>query len=270
MEADLLFVTESPSALNDFGKGQEEIRLTLQGSTKFAGLLPPDLAAIAAPRLDLDSVLHWSGKDQTLVLESGRFETGALRIQSEGRFGIPEQNLSAKASIESLDSAILANLAAPANFKEATLELDLEGNLERLSVSAEVAIAELAPAPDLLLGKLNGSYKTTVAPQNLTQIPLNGTTLVEGISGLPPEAERLLGQQLALNFDLDFDLADSLLSLASFQAKASGLTLDGAGSLELETRKASADLILQLPDLFPRNSAVRRVAERYLDRNARL
>ncbi len=249
LDAELLLVTQAAGTLKDLGKGQEEIRLTLQGSTEFGGLLPPDLSPLAAPRLDLDSILLWSGEDQSLVLESGRFETGALRIHSEGRFGISEQSLSAKARIESLDSAVLSELTAPATFKEAALDLNLEGSLATLSVSADVSATELAPTPDLLLGKVSGSYKSRVTPQNLAQIPLKGTTLIEGFSGLPPEAERLLGQQLALDFDLNFDLAKNLLRLANFEAKGSGLTLGGAGSVGLETRKANADLSLQLPDL---------------------
>lgn len=249
LDAELLLVTETDSSLENLGNGKEEIRLTLQGYTRFASLLPPELAPLTSPRMDLETVLIWSGEAQSLVMETGRFETDVLRVTSQGRFDTPDQNLTAELSLRSLDSTVISSLTAPASFENALVDLQLDGNLQTLSINVDVALEELTPAPDLALAKITGSYKTTITPQNLTHLPVEGTTLVEGFSGLPPEAERLLGQKLAVSFDLDFGLTDNLLTLSAFNAKGSGIELDGSASVGLESREAKADLNLRLPDL---------------------
>lgn len=248
-EADLLLVTESHGALKDLGSGKEEIRLSLQGSTKFGDLLPPDLATLVTPRLDLETLLLWSGESQSLVMESGRFESDVLRLTLNGRFQIPDQALSANLSLQTLDSAAIAPLIAPASFENAAIDLTVTGNLSALDANAKVSVDGLTPVPDLTLERVVGSYRSTVALQNLDLLPLEGTTLIEGFSGLPPEAARLIGPQLTLDFNLDFDLPENSLTLSALDAKGAGIALSGSAFTALESRKANADMALTLPDL---------------------
>ncbi|WP_282609268.1 translocation/assembly module TamB domain-containing protein [Pelagibius sp. Alg239-R121] len=244
VSADFLVTTQA-SGLTE----NERFQLDLQGSTRVTGLLPKDMAPLAEPRLDIETTLSWSGKDQEIGIESATVQSSAFRLDAEGTFAVPDEAIAGKIKLVTADNAAITPLIAPAEFETAQIDVSFTGNLQKLSAELALQAEGLSVTPEVSFGKFAGDAQTTVSLEQLERLPLQGTARIEDINGLPTEASALLGERLNVDFDLLLDVPDQHAEARQIEATGAGFTLSGAGTAGLRSRKADAKFALLLNDL---------------------
>lgn len=246
-ESDLIVSTSVTGAAEE-----RKIAIALQGSSRFASLLPPELSPLVEPRLTIDSLLTWSASSQSLGIASASLESSALRVEAKGDLDLPNEDLSAKLAITPLDTAVLKPLMAPAGFRSGEIGIAVAGSLQSLESDIDLQLQDvtlLDGADRISARALTGRFRTTLSPQRLDSFPLEGRARLSALDGLPPEAIALVGEALDLDFKLRLDAAGNELDISEITATGTGLALSGSGQLGLETQAATADLSLVLTDL---------------------
>ncbi|WP_179954014.1 translocation/assembly module TamB domain-containing protein [Denitrobaculum tricleocarpae] len=225
-----------------------EITIGLQGSSGFAALLPPEFAPLVAPRLNIESELTWSESNRTLQVASTSLQSPALRVRLEGSYALAEEAIAAKISLTPLNNEVLEPLITPAEFQTGQLDITATGDLQSIKADIEF-LFEGPELNELSAQRLDGRFQTMLSPLRPEKLPLEGTARLTSLSGLPPEANALLGEQVDLDYRLQFDAVDNRVDLAEVNASGTGFSLSGMGEFGLETQAADADISLLLTDL---------------------
>lgn len=246
-ESDLIVSTSVSGAPEE-----PEIGIALQGSSRFAPLLPAELAPLVEPRLTIDSRLTWSASRQSLGIASAILESSALRVEAEGDLDLPNEDLSAKLAITPLDTSVLKPLIAPAGFRSGEIGIAVSGSLQSLESDIDLRLQDVTlsdGAETISAREVTGRFQTTLSPGGLDSFPLEGQARLSAFDGLPPEVTALLGEALDLDFKLQLDGPENQLNISEIKAAGAGLALAGSGQLGLETQAATVDLSLVLTDL---------------------
>ncbi len=244
LDGDLIVAT----AVNGNAEARE-ITIGLQGHSRFSALLPDEFAALADPTLEIESDLVWSEKNQTLSLTQATLESSALRVNAEGSYALQNETLTARVKVTPLNAEAFSSLIAPAQFRAGEVNISATGNLQSIKTDIDLILDGLAVPNEIAIEQLTGRLQTNLSPDRPETLPLKGEVRLSSVSGLPPEAAVLLGEQLDLDFTSELDIAENQLSLSKFNALGAGFALSGSAELGLLTQAVDADLSLELTDL---------------------
>lgn len=226
----------------------EQQRLALDGAVDLApGLLPPDLAALAGPRVTL-ALAAAAPTPQRFALERLDLAAAAARLTGTGTADLAADTLAGTAELTAPDLAPLAPLAGLPLAGSATLRLDAGGRPMQPELHADLALAGLA-ADALSLDRL--AVQAALQPlapiaDSLPPLRLSLDAVAEGAA--------LQGRSLTPGGRLDLTVAGGLpeagpATLDRLELRSPLLRLDGQGAVDPHTLAGTGRLDAALPDL---------------------
>lgn len=229
------------------GEGPD-YRLTLDGSLRQDGLLPPEIGTLLRDGLTIGAMATWR-HDGALLLDRLTVATTLATLDASGSFDQESQQVSAKAALRLPDIAPLGGLAGSKLDGRLDLDVELGGTLASPALDLRLAGSRLA-ADTLGLGHLGVDLDVTRAGPGAWRLQGRGDLTAVTLAGAALPAG--FGEKLAWTLAATADPAAERLAIDRFAVTSAGLTAEAGGTLgpadsTLRLKAALADLAVLRP-----------------------
>ena len=233
--------------------GGPDYRLTMDGTLRQDGLLPPDIAGLLHDGMTIGAVATWR-HDGALILERLALATTLASLDASGSFDQESQAISATAALRLPDIAAFSQLAGARLAGRLDLDAEAGGTVARPVLDLRLAGNRLA-ADTLGIDHLGLRVGVTRADKAAWRLEGRGdlTAVTEGGAALPAG----FGQKLDWTLAALADPAAEKLDVDRFTLTSAGLSAEAAGTLgpadsKLTLKAALADLaVLKSPAGLP-------------------
>ncbi len=208
------------------GEGPD-YRLTLDGSLRQDGLLPPDIAGLVHDGVTIGAVAMWR-QDGVLVLDRLALATTLATLDASGSFDQEKQAISANAALRLPDIAPLSGLAGTPLAGRLDLDAEVGGTVARPELDLRLSGSRLV-ADTLGIDQLGARVGATRAGDTAWRVQGRGDLAAVTVDKAPLPAG--FGQKLDWTLAAVADPAGETLAVDRFTLASAGLNAEAGGTL---------------------------------------
>ncbi|KLN60830.1 hypothetical protein WH96_10205 [Kiloniella spongiae] len=240
-------------------QGQDTITFDLSGATEFSDKLTTSLPLLDNKPIDLASTVFWNREDDLITLSSLDITNTNLSVSVGGKVDLDNETVDISASTSLLQVDALNQLIAPALLGRGTVDLDVAGDFQSMNITTTFQAGGIKLNQDeksdalaqnaLSIGDIIGSISSDLNLATLEMIPVNASAALTEVSGLPPEAEKVLGRNLRLELESHYVVESGLLNIPMLRARGAFFSADVRAAMATRENTASSKIAIILDDL---------------------
>lgn len=230
-------------------QGAEKINIDLKGGGALDQSLATDIPLIDDSRISVTASLILDTESTEVTLTSANIENAVLRLRASGKVDPSNELLDLSVKTALRDTAPVNDLMAPAAIRDGTLDLDILGTFDKLTANAILTASDLDIDNSLAARSVTGTFTSELDLAALTTVPVTGSAALGGLSKLPDEVVGLVGENLDIDFEIDYGVKSEKLTLRSLRLLGTHISALSQGEISLADLGASADISIKLDDL---------------------
>lgn len=230
-------------------QGAEKINIELKGGGALDQSLAADIPLVDDSRISVIASLIFDTVTTEITLSSANIENAVLQLQASGKVDPSKEAVDLAVKTTLRDTVPLNDLIAPAAIKSGTLDLDIIGSFNKVTANAILTARDLDIDNSLAAKSLTGTFTSKLDLASLTTVPLTGSAALVSLSKLPDEVVGLVGENLDIDFELDYGVAGEKLTIQSLRLLGKHINAQSRGELSLADLGASAEISVKLDDL---------------------
>ncbi|WP_421779584.1 translocation/assembly module TamB domain-containing protein [Kiloniella litopenaei] len=240
-------------------QGQDAITFDLSGATVVSEKLATSLPLIDNMPIDLVSTVLWDRESDLITLSSLEVTNSNLSVSISGDVDLDKESVHVSTSTLLLGVDTLNSLIAPASLGRGVVDLDVVGDFQSMNITTTFQAGDIklnqrekldtAAQPALGIGDIIGSISSDLNLMSLEMIPVNASAALTEVSGLPPQAENLLGRNLRLELESHYVLESGLLNIPMLRARGAFIGADVRAAMATRENTASSKIAIVLDDL---------------------
>ncbi|WP_085901593.1 translocation/assembly module TamB domain-containing protein [Kiloniella majae] len=240
-------------------QGQDTITFDLSGATEFSEKLAGSLPFVDSKPIDLKSTVLWDKEDDLISLSSLDIINTNLSVSVGGNLDLDSEKVDISANAALLQVDALNQLIAPASLGRGLVDLDVAGDFKSMNIAItfQAGGIKLNPSPQsdaaaqdaLRIGDIIGSISSDLNLTSLEMIPVNASAALTEVTGLPPQAEKVLGRNLRLELESHYVLESGLLNIPMLRARGAFFSADVRAAMATRDNTASSKIAIILDDL---------------------
>ncbi|MCC3305367.1 translocation/assembly module TamB domain-containing protein [Sneathiella sp. HT1-7] len=230
-------------------QGAEKINIELKGGGALDQSLAADIPLIDDSRISVTASLILDTESTEVTLSSANIENAVLQLRASGKVDPSNEaiNLAVKTALR--DTAPVNDLIAPAAIRDGTLDLDIHGTFDNLTANAILKATDLDIDNSLAARSVTGTFTSELDLTALTTVPVTGSAALGSLSKLPDEVVGLVGENLDIDFEMDYGVKSEKLTLRSLRLLGTHISAQSQGEISFADLGASADISIKLDEL---------------------
>ncbi|WP_120498215.1 translocation/assembly module TamB domain-containing protein [Kiloniella sp. EL199] len=240
-------------------QGQDTITFNLSGTTEFSEKFASSLPLVDSKPIDMASTVLWDRENDLITLSSLEVANSNLSVSISGDVDLDKESVHVSASTLLLRVDTLNSLITPASLGRGVVDLDIAGDFQSMNITTTFQAGGIklnqgaqtdTEAQNILgIGDIIGSISSDINLMSLEMIPVNASAALTEVSGLPPQAESLLGRNLRLELESHYVLESGLLNIPMLRARGAFIGADVRAAMATRENTASSKIAIVLDDL---------------------